>query len=118
MYVSSLFPWLLDFHAIQFSGSSGWFLFLNWLLSFFWLCEEVKRIYLHLHLECLKSKHFNTLIHQNSYWDKNMCLTFFGESPWLAKMSSDVRGSLRMGVVLGRGRFYLSSDVGVRGSRF
>ena len=26
----------------DFSGSSGCFLFLNWLLSFFWLCDEVK----------------------------------------------------------------------------
>ena len=26
------------------------FLFLNWLLSFFWLSEAAKRIYLHLHL--------------------------------------------------------------------
>ena len=29
---------------------SGYFLFLNLLLSFFWLCEEAKYIYLHLHL--------------------------------------------------------------------
>ena len=27
-----------------------WFLFLDWLLSFFWLCEEGKHLYLHLHL--------------------------------------------------------------------
>ena len=39
MNVSSLTPWLLDFYTVQFSGSSGYFLFLN-LLSFFWLCEE------------------------------------------------------------------------------
>ena len=39
MYVSSLTPWLLDFHTVRFPGSSGWFLFLN-LLFFFWLCEE------------------------------------------------------------------------------
>ena len=37
--VSSLTPWLLDFHIVRFSGSSGYFLFLN-LLSFFWLCED------------------------------------------------------------------------------
>ena len=38
--VSSLTPRLSDFHhTVQFSGSSGWLLFLN-LLSFFWLCEE------------------------------------------------------------------------------
>ena len=44
-----LTPWLLDFHTVQFSGSCGYFLFLN-LLSFFWLCEETKYIYLCLHL--------------------------------------------------------------------
>ena len=40
MNVSSLTPWLSDFHTVQFSVSSGWFLFFNLLLSFFWLCEE------------------------------------------------------------------------------
>ena len=29
MNVSSLSPWLLDFHTVRFSGSSGCFLFLN-----------------------------------------------------------------------------------------
>ena len=48
--VSSLTPWLSDFHIVWFSGSSHYFLFLNWLLSFFWLYEEAKRIYLCLHL--------------------------------------------------------------------
>ena len=43
-------PWLSDFRTIWFSGSSGCFLFLNWLLSIFWLCEEVKSICLGLHL--------------------------------------------------------------------
>ena len=43
-------PWLSDFHTVQISGSSGYFLFLNLLLSFFWLCEEAKCIYLCLHL--------------------------------------------------------------------
>ena len=37
MNVSSLTPWLSDFHTVRFSVSSGWFLFLN-LLSLFWLC--------------------------------------------------------------------------------
>ena len=48
--VSSLTPWLLDFHTVWFYGSSGYFLFLNLLLSFFWLCEEAKCIHLCLHL--------------------------------------------------------------------
>ena len=42
--VSSLTPWLPDFHTVQFSGSFRYFLFLNLLLSFFWLCEEAKCI--------------------------------------------------------------------------
>ena len=49
MNVSSLTPWLSDFHTVQFSGNSGCFLFLN-LLSFFWLYKEAKCIYLRLHL--------------------------------------------------------------------
>ena len=48
--VSSLPPWLSDFHTVRFSGRSGCFLFLNLLLSFFWLCEEAQCVYLHLYL--------------------------------------------------------------------
>ena len=44
MNVSSLTAWLLDFHTVQFSVSSGCFLFLN-LLPFFWLCEEAQCVY-------------------------------------------------------------------------
>ena len=43
-------PWLLEFHEVWFSDTSGCLLFLNLLLSFFWLCEEVKHFYLCLHL--------------------------------------------------------------------
>ena len=50
MTVSSLIPPLSDFHTIRFSVSSGYFLFLNLLLFFFWLSEEAQCIYLHLHL--------------------------------------------------------------------
>ena len=50
MNVSSLTLWLLDFHTVQFSVSPGCFLFLNLLLSFFWLCEEAKYIYLLFHM--------------------------------------------------------------------
>ena len=50
MNVSSLTPWLSDFHTVRFSGSSGCLLFLNLLLSFFWLCKEAPCIYLSLHL--------------------------------------------------------------------
>ena len=50
MNVSSLTPWLSDYHRVRFSGSSGYFLFLNLLLFFFSLCEAAKCIYLRLHL--------------------------------------------------------------------
>ena len=46
----SLTPWLSHFYTVRYSGRSGCFLFLNWLLSFFWLCEEAKCIHLHVHL--------------------------------------------------------------------
>ena len=41
----SLTPWFLDFHTVQFSDSSGYFLLLHLLLCFFWLCKEAKCIY-------------------------------------------------------------------------
>ena len=45
-----LTPWLSDFHTARFSSSSVLFgFFFNWLLSFFWLCEKAKCIYLCLH---------------------------------------------------------------------
>ena len=43
----SLTPWLSEFHAVWFSGISGCLLFLNWLLSFFWLCKEAQCFYPH-----------------------------------------------------------------------
>ena len=46
----SLTPWLSDFHALWYSGSYGCLLFLKWLLSLFWLCEEAEDFYLCLHL--------------------------------------------------------------------
>ena len=58
MNVPSLIPWLWDFHTVRFSGHSGYFLFLNLLLSFFWLCEEAKCIYLCLHLGWKSKKNF------------------------------------------------------------
>ena len=51
MNVSFLTPWLSGFHTVQFSGSSGYFLFFNLLLSFFRLCEEAKYISLRFHLD-------------------------------------------------------------------
>ena len=50
MNISSLTPWLSDFHTIWLSSNSGCFLFSNLLLSLFWLCKEAKCIYLHRHL--------------------------------------------------------------------
>ena len=48
--VSSLTPWLSDFHIVWFSGSSGYFLFLNLLSSCFWLCKEQNVSTYSLHL--------------------------------------------------------------------
>ena len=50
MNVSSLTLWLSDFHTVRFSGSSGYSLFLGWLLSLSSLCEEAQCIYLCLQL--------------------------------------------------------------------
>ena len=47
MNISSLIPWLSDFHTVQISDSSV-YLFFNLLLSFFWLCKEAECIFLHL----------------------------------------------------------------------
>ena len=56
--VSSLTPWLSDFHSARFSVSSDCFLFLNLLLSFFWLCKKAQCVYLHLHLDQKGNKVF------------------------------------------------------------
>ena len=63
--VSSLSPWLSDFHAVRFSVSSGCFLFLN-LLSFFWLCRRSKCIYLCLHLGWKRSS-ISTSVKPNTH---------------------------------------------------
>ena len=46
MNFSSLTPWLLDNLIFW----KFWLFFFNFLFSFFWLFEEAKYIYLHLHL--------------------------------------------------------------------
>ena len=50
----SLIPWLSEFHAVWFSGTSGCLLILDWWLSSFWLWEEMKGFYLCL---CLGRHH-------------------------------------------------------------
>ena len=62
MNVSSLTPWLSNFHTVWFSGSSVLFLFLSLVLSFFWLCEEAKCIYLCLHLGLKSTYWFLSLL--------------------------------------------------------
>ena len=63
MNVSSLTSWLLDFHTVRFSGSSGYILLLNLFLSFFWLYKEVMCVYLCLNLgQKIPSVSFNYLI--------------------------------------------------------
>ena len=56
----SLIPWLSEFLAVLFSGTSGCLLILGLLLSSFWLCEEVKGLYICLHLG----------------WDSHFCFSF------------------------------------------
>ena len=56
--IFSLIPWLLEFHAIWFPGTSGCLLIWDWLLSSFWLCEEMKGFYLCLHLGWNPHKYF------------------------------------------------------------
>ena len=58
MNVSSLTPWLSDFHIVPFSVISGCFLFLNLLLSFFWLYEKAQCVYLCFHL-CWKFLYYS-----------------------------------------------------------
>ena len=76
MNVSSLTTWLSDFHTFWFFGSSSYFLFLK-LLSFFWLCDEAKCIYLHLHLGW-KS------LHPFSYWIS--CFQLSSDQSWHFKV--------------------------------
>ena len=50
MNVSSLTPWLSDFHAVQFSVSSGCVFVFKLLLFLFWLSKEAQCVYLCLRL--------------------------------------------------------------------
>ena len=70
--VSSLTPWLSGFHTVRFSGSSGWFLFLNLLLSFFWLCEEAWCVYLCLHLGWKSPIYYGNFINFTLHSPKNV----------------------------------------------
>ena len=77
--ISSLTSWLLDFRTVQFSGNSGYFLFLN-LLLYFWLCKEAKCIYLCLHLG---QKLINKNLKKQNKMKKNM-----GSNPLQCKIVS------------------------------
>ena len=68
MNVSSLTPWLLDFHTVIFSVNSGWFLFLNLLLSFFRLCREAQCVYLLLHLGWKSRWDFSLIFTVGKWW--------------------------------------------------
>ena len=63
----------LPYHTVRFSVSPGSFLFLNLLLSFFWLCkEEARCVYLHLHLgQMFQRAYFPKYVSQNisSTWN-------------------------------------------------
>ena len=83
----SLSPWLSEFHAVCSSGSSCCLLFLNWLLSFFWLCDEVKCFYLHFHFDSnLRITHFfilnNKLLVLLSFSVVFLCFLWHWFSPW------------------------------------
>ena len=72
----SLTPWLSDFHEVWISGSSVYFLFLNLLLSFFWLCEEAKCFYLCLHRGWNSWAAFSkSLVYQ--YRSRSTCIKIF-----------------------------------------
>ena len=62
MNVSSLSPWLSDFHTIRFSVSSGCFLFLNCYPSFGWARRHSVFTY--------------TSILAGSSWNISLCVTF------------------------------------------
>ena len=80
MIVSSLTPLWSDFYTVRFSCSSGYFLSLNLLLSFFWLCNEAKFIYLCLHLG--RKSLFFSCICLYSY-----CVIYFFISFWMSLFS-------------------------------
>ena len=67
MNVSSLTPWLSDFLTVRFSGSSGYFLFLNLLLSFFWLCKEAECICFQISFD-LPSKEVMKTVDFSEFW--------------------------------------------------
>ena len=50
MNVSSLTPWLSDFHTVRFSVNSGCFFVFKVFVSFFWLYKKAQCVYLRLHL--------------------------------------------------------------------
>ena len=74
----SLTLWLLDFHEVWVSGSSGCFLFLNLLLSF-WLYKKVKHFYLCLHYV------------QNSCaaFSKSLAYQYVSRSTWFCFLNSN-----------------------------
>ena len=68
MNVSSLTPWLLDFHTVQFSVSSGCFLFLNLLLSSFQLKSLlINNFYLLGQLQIYTPKMRRQIVHRVFY---------------------------------------------------
>ena len=50
MNVSSLTPWLSDFHTVRFCSSSGCIFVFKFVVVLLWLCKEAQYIYLCLHL--------------------------------------------------------------------
>ena len=74
----SLIPWLSEFHAVWFSGTSGFLLILDWLLSSFWSCEEAEGFYLPSWLEppqIFIARVFEALFPHAGTLDCVICLT-------------------------------------------
>ena len=86
MNVSSLSPWLLDFHTVRFC--QFWLVFVfKLLLSFFWLCEEAQCVYLCLHLGWKSTNLIYFILKlKSSQW-----LRCWAQQPW-SQPSRDVQG--------------------------
>ena len=91
MNVSSVTPWLSDFHTVQFPGSSGCFLCLNLVLPLFWLCEEAQYVYLCLHLGWKSWSSFKFWTWNNRYFwfrvpDDILSIVLYGLWQWFPNL--------------------------------
>ena len=78
MNVSSLTPWLSDYHTVQFSGSSDYFLFLN-LLLFLFGCARRQSV--STYASILTGSHLNNII------KKTVQLVWIKLNNWMVKQA-------------------------------